>query len=231
MEGGAGRLVSGTKLQLRRVEVTLGFVGEHNAMMPPPPPPPRPSLSLTHSKKSPEVWLVGARPDLHRSRIVSSPLGVHDPRRLLQRLARLDGGGARDAEVAGVTAGGGKGRAVAVLGDMLELGKRRRGRANRMLGRRRRPRGVALAAFFGPRSPLYLQRILFFFFFFFFFFFRALQRDPAARRVAAREPSSRETSSLVKGSLGMKLERVVERAPRAADGLTRGVRAARTSRS
>jgi UDP-N-acetylmuramoyl-tripeptide--D-alanyl-D-alanine ligase len=136
---------------------------------------------------------------------VSSPLGVTilddcynaSPASMEAALATLKSLAAAGGE-------GAKGRAVAVLGDMLELGEVEK-EEHRKLGKRAAESGAAVAAFFGPRSSL--------------------------SSLTFKESSSSSSSHfteieplvewllervqpgdvvLVKGSRGMKLERVVD---------------------
>ncbi|HEX7527491.1 MAG TPA: UDP-N-acetylmuramoyl-tripeptide--D-alanyl-D-alanine ligase, partial [Thermoanaerobaculia bacterium] len=100
---------------------------------------------------------------------------------------------------------GGSDRAIAVLGDMLELGAAEQD-AHREVGRRARESGVAVAAFFGPRSSLTFREF-----------------SPSSSSVSSAhfteiepllawlKPRLRAGDVLlVKGSRGMKLERVVD---------------------
>jgi UDP-N-acetylmuramoyl-tripeptide--D-alanyl-D-alanine ligase len=197
--GGAGRLVSDAKLQLRRVEVALGFVGEHNAMnacaaaaV---------ARSLSYSFEEISRGLSSARPYEHRSRVVAGAEGITilddcynaSPASMEAALATLK---------TLVAAGGMEGRAVAVLGDMLELGEAEEA-AHRALGRRARNQ-VDLAAFFGPRSLSSFKEYL-------------SSSLPSAHFTEIEplvdwlRPRLRAGDILlVKGSRGMKLERVVE---------------------
>jgi len=194
--GGAGRLRPGSNLQLRRVAVRLGFVGEHNAMnaaaaaaL---------ALSLAYTFEEISRGLSSARPYAHRSRIVVGAGGITllddcynaSPASMEAALATL----------ASLTKGG-SGRVIAVLGDMLELGAFEE-EAHRALGRKARG-SVDLAAFFGPRSLHSLEE------------FSSssssahfLEIEPL---VAWLRPRLRSGDVLlVKGSRGMKLERVVD---------------------
>ena len=143
--GGAGRSRSGSNLQLRRITVRLGFVGEHNAMnaaaaaaL---------ARALSYSFEEISAGLAAARPFAHRSRVVPGAGGITilddcynaSPASMEAALATL-------AELKK----GGSGRAVAVLGDMLELGTFEE-EAHRTLGRKARE-VIEQAAFFGPRS-------------------------------------------------------------------------------
>ena len=207
-EGRAGRLVRDTKLQLRRVEVTLGFVGEHNAMNAAAAA--ATALALSYSFEEISLGLSSARPYLHRSRIVPSPLGVTilddcynaSPASMEAALATL-----RTLVEAGGQ--GARGRAVVVLGDMLELGAAEE-EEHRMLGRKAAGAGVAIAAFFGPRSPLTFKE---------FSSSLSLSSDSSSSAhfteieplLAWLRPRLRPGDVvLVKGSRGMKLERVVD---------------------
>ena len=166
-DAGAVRSLGGMKLQRRRVTVTLGFVGEHNAMNAAAAAAVARGLSFTFEEIS--RGLSSARPYAHRSRIVA----------------------------------GGKGRAVAVLGDMLELGAHEE-EAHRSLGRHARESGVAIAAFFGPRSPLTFNE-----------FFSSSSSSSHFTEIGPllawlRPRLAPGDVLLVKGSRGMKLERVVD---------------------
>ena len=196
----AGGGVRGSDLQLRRCEVTLGFVGEHNAMNAAAAA--AVARSLSYSFEEISKGLAAARPYSHRSRIVLSPLGVTilddcynaSPASMEAALATL---------MSLVAAGGGKGRAVAILGDMLELGAAEE-EEHRMLGRKAAAAGVAVAAFFGPRSPLTFREFL--------------SSSSSSAHFTEIEPLVEWLLArlapgdvvLVKGSRGMKLERVVD---------------------
>ena len=198
-DGGSGRLVRDSKLQRSRVTVTLGFVGEHNAMNAAAAA--ATALALSYSFEEISRGLSSARPYSHRSRIVAGAGGITilddcynaSPASMEAALATLAS-----------LASGGKGRAVAVLGDMLELGEAEEA-LHRELGRRARESGVALAAFFGPRSPLTFEE------------FSRSSSLPSAHftEVEAliawlRPRLAPGDVVLVKGSRGMKLERVVD---------------------
>ena len=164
--------------------------------------------ALSYSFEEISRGLAAAKPYAHRSRIVSSPLGVTilddcynaSPASMEAALATLK---------SLVAAGGGKGRAVAVLGDMLELGTAEE-EEHRMLGRKAAAAGVAVAGFFGPRSALTFEE-----------FSSSLSSsssssysahfteiEPLVEWLLAR--LSPGDVVLVKGSRGMKLERVVD---------------------
>ncbi len=203
-EGGVSaiRFVRDSKLQRRTVTVRLGFVGEHNAMNAAAAA--ATAAALSYSFEEISKGLAAARPYSHRSRIVPSPLGVTilddcynaSPASMEAALATL----------ASLVAGG-KGRAVAVLGDMLELGAAEK-EEHRSLGRRAGNAGLAAVALFGPRSSLTFEEI-------------------SRSSSSASLPSAHFTEIgplldwlrprlapgdvvLVKGSRGMKLERVVD---------------------
>ncbi|MGZ5426932.1 MAG: UDP-N-acetylmuramoyl-tripeptide--D-alanyl-D-alanine ligase, partial [Thermoanaerobaculia bacterium] len=143
--GGAGRSRSGSNLQLHRITVRLGFVGEHNAMNAAAAAALARALSFSFEEIS--AGLAAARPFAHRSRVVAGGGGITilddcynaSPASMEAALATL-------VEVKK----GGSGRAIAVFGDMLELGAFEE-EAHRSLGRGARGR-VDVAAFFGPRS-------------------------------------------------------------------------------
>ena len=204
-EGGAEarRLRSGAKLQLRRVTVRLGFVGEHNAMNAAAAAASGTGALHSHSKKSPAVSL-RLRPYSHRSRLVAGAGGITilddcynaSPTSMEAALATL----------AGLRVSG-SGRAIAVLGDMLELGAAEE-EEHRKLGRKARAAGIAVAAFFGPRSSLTFKE---------FSSSSSSSSSPSAHFTeiepllawlrAHLQPGD---TVLVKGSRGMKLERVVD---------------------
>jgi UDP-N-acetylmuramoyl-tripeptide--D-alanyl-D-alanine ligase len=197
--GGAGRSRSDSNLQLRRVNVRLRFVGEHNAMNAAAAAALARSLSYTFEEISRGLSL--AQPYAHRSRVVAGANGITilddcynaSPASMEAALATL-------AELKK----GGSGRAVAVLGDMLELGAFEE-EAHRTLGRKARE-SVELAAFFGPRSRPS---------------FEEYSPSPPSRHAAhftevdpllawLRPRLVAGDVLLVKGSRGMKLERVVD---------------------
>ena len=193
---GGGRL--GGNLQRSGVEVRLGFVGEHNAMNAAAAA--AVALSLSYSFEEISRGLSSARPTLHRSRIVSGAGGITilddcynaSPASMEAALATLVS-----------LVAGGKGRAVAVLGDMLELGTAEED-AHRGLGRSARSR-VDLAAFFGPRSLLTFKEF-------------SSSSPFSSSHFTEVEPLlawlhprlAPGDVLLVKGSRGMKLERVVD---------------------
>ncbi|MGZ5430763.1 MAG: UDP-N-acetylmuramoyl-tripeptide--D-alanyl-D-alanine ligase, partial [Thermoanaerobaculia bacterium] len=132
--GGASRLRSGGKLQVRRIKVRLGFVGEHNAMNAAAAAALTRALSFSFEEIS--AGLAAARPFAHRSWVVSGAGGITilddcynaSPASMEAALATL-------VEVKK----GGSGRAIAVFGDMLELGAFEE-EAHRSLGRGARGR-------------------------------------------------------------------------------------------
>jgi UDP-N-acetylmuramoyl-tripeptide--D-alanyl-D-alanine ligase len=195
---GSGRL--GGKLQRREVTVRLGFVGEHNAMNAAAAA--AVALSLSYSFEEISLGLSTARPYAHRSRVVAGVGGITilddcynaSPASMEAALATLAGLRAGDS-----------GRAIAVLGDMLELGAAEQD-AHRELGRRAHESGVAVAAFFGPRSSLTFKE------------FSSSSLSSSSAHFTEIEPllawlrPRLEPGDvlLVKGSRGMKLERVVD---------------------
>ena len=194
--GGADRSRSGTNLQLRRVDVRLGFVGEHNAMNAAAAAGLARALGFSFEEIS--RGLSQARPYAHRSRVLpgagritilddcynANPLSMEAALKTLVSLKST-------------------GRAVAVLGDMLELGLAEE-EAHRELGRRARA-SADILAFFGPRSRLSFE-----------------ETGPSPSSSTAHfveiepllswlRPQLRAGDAvLVKGSRGMKLERVVD---------------------
>src|ERR1019366_3342295 len=72
--GGAGRSRSGSNLQLRRVTVRLGVVGEHNAMNAAEAA--ATALALSFSFEEISADLAAARPFAHRSRVVPGAGGI-----------------------------------------------------------------------------------------------------------------------------------------------------------
>jgi len=199
-DAGADRLRRGSNLQRRRVDVRLGFVGEHNAMNAAA----AAALARALSFSFDEIvrGLSAARPYAHRSRIVETADDVTilddcynaSPASMEAALATLAS-----------LQGDGPGRRVAVLGDMLELGEAEE-RSHRALGRSARGR-VDVAAFFGPRTS---------------WSFEEFSASPPASAASAHfteiepllawlRPRLRAGDVLlVKGSRGMKLERVVD---------------------
>jgi UDP-N-acetylmuramoyl-tripeptide--D-alanyl-D-alanine ligase len=200
-EGDAGtvRSLGGRNLQRRRVTVTLGFVGEHNAMNAAAAA--AAARALSYSFEEISRGLSSARPYAHRSRVVAGIGGVTilddcynaSPASMEAALATL----ASLVE-------GGKGRAVAVLGDMLELGSAEE-EEHRRLGRNAL-KCVELAAFFGPRSSAAFEE------------FRSSSSSSSSSHFTDIEPLlawlrprlAPGDVLLVKGSRGMKLERVVD---------------------
>jgi UDP-N-acetylmuramoyl-tripeptide--D-alanyl-D-alanine ligase len=195
--GGAGHLQLGGKLQLRRITVRLGFVGEHNAMNAVAAAALARALGFSFEEIS--AGLSSARPYAHRSRVVLGASGIT----ILDDCYNASPA-SMEAALATLKSLAGGGRAIAVLGDMLELGSFEE-EAHRTLGKKARE-SVELAAFFGPRSH---------------FSFEEYSSSPFS------SPSAHFTEIdpllawlkahlhagdvlLVKGSRGMKLERVVD---------------------
>jgi UDP-N-acetylmuramoyl-tripeptide--D-alanyl-D-alanine ligase len=190
--GKAGRSPSGLSVQRSRVTTRLGFVGEHNAMNAAAAAAVARAFSFTFEEIS--RGLSSARPYLHRSRVVPGTGGITilddcynaSPVSMEAALATLD-----------TLAGGG--RRIAVLGDMLELGGAEES-AHRELGRSAKGR-LDVAAFFGPRSLLSLEE----------FSSSSAHFTEIEPLLAWLRPRLRPGDTLlVKGSRGMKLERVVD---------------------
>jgi UDP-N-acetylmuramoyl-tripeptide--D-alanyl-D-alanine ligase len=204
---GAGRSRLDRTLQRSRVTVRLEFVGEHNAMNAAAAA--ATAWALSYSLEEISRGLSSAVPYAHRSRLVASPLGVTvyddcynaSPASMRAALATL-------RSLAG-SPGEGPRRAVAVLGDMLELGDAE-GEEHRRLGREAAESGLAVAAFFGPRSSLSSLP--------FKEFFSSSSFSPSSAHFTEVEPLVEWLLErvapgdvvLVKGSRGMKLERVVD---------------------
>ena len=202
--GEEGRLLRDPDLQRSRVKARLGFVGEHNAMNAAAAAAVALSLSFTFEEIS--RGLSSARPYQHRSRVVAGTGGVTilddcynaSPASMEAALATLASLARAGADAPG--------RRVAVLGDMLELGEAEES-AHRDLGRSARGR-VDVAAFFGPRSLHSFEE------------FSSPSTSSAsssahftevAPLLAWLRPQLRPGDLLlVKGSRGMKLERVVD---------------------
>jgi UDP-N-acetylmuramoyl-tripeptide--D-alanyl-D-alanine ligase len=161
------------------------------------------ALSLSYSFEEISRGLAAARPYLHRSRVVAGAGGITilddcynaSPASMQAALATQKM----------LVAGGGGGRAVAVLGDMLELGRFEE-EEHRRLGRNAQAAGVAVAAFFGPRSSLTFKE-----------FSSSLSPSSSAHFTEIepllawlRPRLAPGDVVLVKGSRGMKLERVVD---------------------
>jgi UDP-N-acetylmuramoyl-tripeptide--D-alanyl-D-alanine ligase len=195
-----GRL--GGNHQLRRVTVRLAFVGEHNAMNAAAAAAVARALSFSFEEIS--RGLAATQPYSHRSRLVPGAGGITilddcynaSPASMEAALATL-------ASLK-TAASGRTGRAVAVLGDMLELGAFEE-EAHRAVGRKARE-SVDAVAFFGPRS---------------LHSFEEYSSSPSSRPSAhfteidpllvwLKALLSAGDVLLVKGSRGMKLERVVD---------------------
>ena len=202
-EGLPGRLVSGENLQRsgrgRRVQrsVRVSFVGEHNAMNAVAAAALARALSCSFEEIS--SGLSAARPYAHRSRL----LAAHGVTILDDCYNANPGSMAAALATLGTLAG--PGRRVAVLGDMLELGEAE-AREHRALGERA-ARLSDLAAFFGPRSAAAFGAAS----------ASGLGEGRAAHftdvepLLAWLRPRLRPGDTvLVKGSRGMRLERVVE---------------------
>ncbi len=159
------------------------------------------AAALSYSFEEISRGLSSARPYSHRSRIVAGAGGVT----ILDDCYNASPA-SMEAALATLTSlvTGGKGRAVAVLGDMLELGAHE-DEEHRTLGRRAGAAGVAVAAFFGPRSLLTFKE-----------FSSSLSSSSAhfteieLLLAWLRPRLSPGDVVLVKGSRGMKLERVVD---------------------
>ncbi len=203
----------GGNLQRRRVTVRLGFVGEHNAMNAAAAA--ATAFALSYTFEEILRGLSSARPYAHRSRIVTTREGLTilddcynaSPATMEAALATL-------ASLK-TAAPGRRGRSVAVLGDMLELGEAEEN-AHRDLGRRAHETGVGVAAFFGPRSALAFKE----------FSFSSSPSSPSAHFTEIdpllawlRPHLVPGDVLLVKGSRGMKLERVVDVLAAAQGGL------------
>ena len=193
--GGADRSRSGANLQLRRVDVRLGFVGEHNAMNAAAAAALSRALGFTFEEIS--RGLSAARPYAHRSRVVAGAGGI-------TILDDCYNANPLSMEAALRTLAGlkGAGRAMAVLGDMLELGSAEE-ESHRELGRRARA-AADVVAFFGPCSLLSFEA-------------KSSSSVSSAHFVEIEpllgwlRPQLRAGDAvLVKGSRGMKLERVVD---------------------
>jgi len=179
------------------ITVRLGFVGEHNAMNAAAAAATARALGFSFEEIS--RGLSSARPYAHRSRVVAGAGGITilddcynaSPASMEAALATLAGLRAGDS-----------GRAIAVLGDMLELGALEE-EAHRGLGRSARSR-VDVAAFFGPRSLHAFEEFS--------------SSTSSSAHFTEIEPLLAWLSPrlapgdvlLVKGSRGMKLERVVD---------------------
>ena len=179
------------------ITVRLGFVGEHNAMNAAAAAATARALGFSFEEIS--RGLSSARPYAHRSRVVAGAGGITilddcynaSPASMEAALATLAGLRAGDS-----------GRAIAVLGDMLELGALEE-EAHRGLGRSARSR-VDVAAFFGPRSLHAFEEFS--------------SSTSSSAHFTEIEPLlawlrprlAAGDVLLVKGSRGMKLERVVD---------------------
>jgi UDP-N-acetylmuramoyl-tripeptide--D-alanyl-D-alanine ligase len=195
-KGGAERGVRGVDLQRSRFTIRLKFVGEHNAMNAAAAAALARALSFSFEEIS--AGLAVARPFTHRSRLVAGAAGVT----ILDDCYNASPA-SMEAALATLASLRGPGRAIAVLGDMLELGAFEE-EAHRGLGRGARGR-VDVAAFFGSRS---------------LHSFEEFSSSPSSLSahftdvqplLAWLRPRLQPGDTvLVKGSRGMKLERVVD---------------------
>jgi UDP-N-acetylmuramoyl-tripeptide--D-alanyl-D-alanine ligase len=178
--------------------VRLSFVGEHNAMNAVAAAALARALSFSFEEIS--IGLATAKPYLHRSGVLVTPSGITilddcynaNPSSMAAALRML-------------RSVGGKGRTVAVLGDMLELGTSEEAE-HRALGERA-ARAADIVAFFGPRTVGAFEAAK----------TAGLFADMATHVIEVEallawlKPRLRAGDTvLVKGSRGMKLERVVE---------------------
>ena len=156
--------------------------------------------ALSYSFEEISRGLSSARPYAHRSRIVAGPGGIT----ILDDCYNASPA-SMEAALATLVALAAGGRAVAVLGDMLELGGAEE-EEHRILGRKAAAAGVAVAAFFGPRSSLTFKE------------FSSSSSSSSSAHFTEIEPLLEWLRPrlapgdvlLVKGSRGMKLERVVD---------------------
>jgi UDP-N-acetylmuramoyl-tripeptide--D-alanyl-D-alanine ligase len=179
-----------------RITARLGFVGEHNAMNAAAAA--ATAFALSFSFEEVSRGLSAARPYSHRSRVVAGAGGIT----ILDDCYNASPA-SMEAALATLASLRGPGRAIAVLGDMLELGAFEE-EAHRGLGRGARGR-VDVAAFFGPRS---------------LHSFEEFSSSPSSLSahftdvqplLAWLRPRLQPGDTvLVKGSRGMKLERVVD---------------------
>jgi len=176
--------------------VRLGFVGEHNAMnaagafaM---------GLSLGYRPEECAAGLAAAKPYSRRLNLVDAPGGFT----VLDDCYNANPSSMAAAlETLGHLARAAGGRAVAVLGDMLELGEGEAAEHRALASKA--GQAVALAAFFGPRSAASPE---------------VSGLSPATAHFTEVEPLvawllprlSAKDVVLVKASRGMRLERVVE---------------------
>ncbi|MDL2717747.1 MAG: UDP-N-acetylmuramoyl-tripeptide--D-alanyl-D-alanine ligase [Acidobacteriota bacterium] len=197
-DAGAPRSIGGLNLQRRTVNVRLGFVGEHNAMNAAAAA--AVALSLSYSFEEIASGLSAARPYAHRSRVVAGAGGIT----ILDDCYNASPASMEAALSTLKTLAAASGRGVAVLGDMLELGEAEED-AHRELGRSARGR-VDVAAFFGPRSSLTFKE------------FSSSSSSSSSSHFTEIDPLlawlrprlAPGDVVLVKGSRGMKLERVVD---------------------
>ncbi len=145
-DGRSGGGLLGGNLQLRRVTVRLGFVGEHNAMNAAAAAAVARALGFSFEEIS--RGLAAARP-YHSSIAARGGRGRdHDPRRLLQRVARIHGSRARDAR-----------RAARARVRPCDRGPRRHAGARSRRGRSA-PRISAAAREVAWTSPRFSARVL-----------------------------------------------------------------------
>lgn len=201
-EGGDGvgrrRLGGNLERSVVRLSVRLSFVGEHNAMNAAAAAALARALSFSFEEIS--SGLSAARPIAHRSKVVRTASGLV----LLDDCYNANPS-SMSAALTTLGALAGSGRRVAVLGDMLELGEAE-AHEHRALGER--AAGSAdVIAFFGPRSAGAFESA------------RsvglptnaATHFDDVAELLAWLLPRLRPGDTvLVKGSRGMKLERIVD---------------------
>jgi len=183
----------------KEVEVRLPLVGEHNAANAAAAA--AAALALGCTDREIVRGLAGVRPVGRRLRIERLPSGV-----LLVDDCYNANPASMKAALRTLRQLAGAGRAVAALGDMLELGPTE-GDLHRELGRDAASAGLAALAAFGPRARLALDAAL----------AAGMNpsdafhtEDPQALAAFVRERLRPGDVLLVKGSRGMKLERLVE---------------------
>lgn len=199
LEEGADGIAFLLGIGTKEVQVRMSLLGRHNAVNAAAAA--AAALALGCSDREIVAGLAAVRPVGRRLRLERLPSGVvllddcynANPASMAAALATL----------AAVARGG---RALAVLGDMLELGEGE-GDLHRELGRAAAATGLAALATFGPRARLALEAA------------RAAgypaadsfhTEDPAALAAWVRERLRPGDVLLVKASRGMRLERLVE---------------------